>query len=354
VDRRGGNRLHRIDHTTGTVEAVDLAGPGQADDHNGAAVAVDPAQGTVLTAYSRHNVDTHVRIQAVDRATMAAGTQQQVDMGGNVTYAQLLHRAGTVHLICRAGAHWRYRTSPDWGSTWGPVQTLIDGTGIGQNYLTTRPDPGDPDLVHLAHYGHPTTTTYRNVGYARLNLATGQLTRLDGSGLGNLADPGGPAVDPTSMDIPIAPSAGFRVRLLDLGRVGDGPAIGYVVWKPDDPTWPPMYKVKYRSGGGWTSGVWELPAGDVFGFNPGTHYHGGVAIGDDAGLWTSRLDATGRWVLDRWDRDGATWTVTAEVDRSLIRRIRPYAVRNPGSASLVYQDCLWDHYTRYYGDLVVS
>lgn len=347
VDRRGVNVVHR------GGDRVTLAGPHTADEHNAAALAVDPAQSTVLACYSRHIQDTHIRVQPIDRNTLALGSQQTLEMGGDVTYAQVLHRGATVHLLCRvevAGDRlWRYRTSADWGQSWGPAKTLIGAApGGGNAYLTTRVDPADSDLVHLAHYGHP-QQSYRDVGYARLDQATGAITTIGGTALGNLDDSGGPDIDPTDMDLPITPSSGYVVRLLDVGVVGGQPAIAYAVWNDVTLSLPPTYKIKRWSGTGWdTVPGWQLAAGDVFGHTPAAHYHGGVGIGEDSSLRTSRLD-DGWWIIESWQWTGSTWTLDAEVARSRTRLLRPYPVRGGG---WLHQDCLYETFRRYYGDTV--
>lgn len=361
VDRHGGNGIDRVNHQTGTVDRVLLAGPSSADEHNGVALALDPNQSELIAFYSRHGNDHHIRYQVVDRDTLEAGSQQTLDFGAGVTYAQVLQVPGTatIHVLCRAGGpsiggpFWKYRTSDDWGATWGPAKTLIDPNGIGQNYLQARPWPDGGATVHLAHYGHPEGSSYRNVGYAQLDLTTGQIRKVDGTLLGDLDAAGGPQITPQQLDVAIAPSSSHRVRLLDVGTVQTQPAIAYAVWNISDPGEPATYKIKRLVGGAWSSETWSLPAGDVMGFSLETHYHGGMALGANGKLWTSREDG-GEWVIEAWQRSGSTYLLQGELARTDSWSTRPYPVRNPGAVEVVWQNGVWHHYRVYYMDMVVS
>jgi hypothetical protein len=344
VNRRGGNELHRI--TPSGTDRVLLPGQPQADDHNAAAVWLDPGALRLLAAGSRHNEDTYVRLWTVHRGTLTVDGPQQLEMGGLVSYAQFLAYGDTLHLLCRRGQdQWVYRTSDDGGLTWQPPRVLLDGDGLGQVYLTTRPDPANPALVHFATVGNPAQVGLPDVGYGRIRLDTGAVTTLDGTTLGNMGT--GPSVGPDELDQAVVPSGTFRVRLLDVGVIGGRPAIAYTVWNTADSNYPPNYKIKRWTGSAWLSGSWSLPAGATFGFTAGAHYHGGLAIGDDGTWWTSRKD-DGSWLVEAWHADGSP---AGEVASAATRLIRPYAVRGGG---WVYQDTLYEHFTRYYGDLVVT
>lgn len=356
VERGGKNTVTVINHATCAATRIDLAGPSYPDEHNTGALAVDPLQTSVIVAYSRHNQDQHVRVQHIDRATLTAGTQQQVDMGGNVSYAQLLHSGDTVHLLCRRDQEeWVYRTSVDWGATWAPVQVLVDGSGLGQIYVTTRPDPTNPDVVHVAVTGHPNPgqSTLADVGYCQIDLSTGAVSKVGGGALGNLGDSGGPAIAPSALSAAITPSSSYRVRVFDVGVVAGEPAICYGVWKPSDSSYLPRYKVKRWTGSDWDSGSWSLYTGDVFGHNASAHYHGGGTLADDGSgtMRTSREDG-GEWIVEQWAYAGGDWTLDAEVARSDRRLIRPEPAR--GATRWTHIDCAYHGYVYYYGDVVVS
>lgn len=344
VDRHGSNWLLRV-NCDGSVNKVPLAGPGEADDHNAAAVVVDPAQPTLITAYSRHNLDTHVRVQRVNRTTLAVEAQQTIDLGANVTYAQLWYRPGRLVLAARAGTNrWRYVQSTDWGANWSPHQTLLTSPS-GQHYVAGRQHPSAPDVVHLISAGHPVVSTETRVGYCRLDLVTGEIRDVTGTLLGDLDTADGPDLAPDDLSQAITPSSLHRVRALDVGVVDEQPAIAYAVWSE---TSPPRYKIKRWSGSAWvTEGNWELATGEVFGHN--AHYHGGVAITDTGNLVTSR-ESGGVWAVESWTRSAPGWTFTGTLASGETKLIRPYAAR--GAETVIWQDALWETYRRYYGDTV--
>lgn len=348
VDRRGANHVRRIDTVNETVNLISLAGPSSSDDHNAVALAVVPDK-PILAFYSQHQKDAYVRLQAIDRASLAAGSQQQLHMGGAVSYAQVLTREDTVYLFCRVSQNlWRYRISVDWGQTWDEARTLIDGTLIGQNYAVLRPDPDDPLKIRLFHYGHPNNSSYRPVGYARLDLATGSIHHIGGTVLGNLNDVGGPTLLPQMLDLAINPSTGFTVRMLDIGTVEGAPAVAYAVWKPADATYAPRYRLKRWDGSSWDGIPWSLTSGVPFGHS----YYGGVAIGESGQLWTSR-EAVGEWVIEQWQYSAGNVALIGELARARTKLVRPYAVRGTGSVPMIYQDNCYSSYTLFYGDTVV-
>lgn len=355
VDRRGHIVLNRI--AGGTVDRLEMPGATQADDHNAAALWVDPIQPRLLVAGSRHNKDSHVRLWTVDRDTLDVDGPVPLEMGGAVSYAQILsHGSNTLHLLCRREMdQWVYRTSADAGLTWSQPRVFFDASGLGQVYVTTRVDPADPALVHFAAVGHPAQQGLPDVGYGRIRLDTGAVTTLAGVALGNLGSAGGPAVQPDELDQAVVPSGNYRVRLLEVGVVDGQPAIAYAVWNTANPDYAPNYKVKRWTGSQWDSGSWSLPAGQIFGHTPSAHYHGGVTFAANGNLWTARHDGTD-WLIEAHELAGNTWSAPVLVARRKTRLLRPYAVHNPvpGGPQMVYQDTFYEHYTRYYGDAEVS
>lgn len=356
VDASGLSQIHRVVCATGVVDTVDLDGPGQVDDHNAAAIAFDPARADLLAFYSRHNSDSHVRYQTVNRSTLALGTQQTVSFTGDVTYAQVLQLGDRLVLLCRATAgRWAYRVSDDFGVTWGAEQELITGPAI---YVAARPDPTDPETVHIGVSGHPVSSSYHNVGYLRLNLATGDLTSgTDPAVLGNLADAGGPQLTEADIDQAYVAGVGESTRLLDVGITAAGvPALAYAVW--DAPLGPPVYRVQTLVGGVWTADIWSLASGEPFGFDPETRYLAGMALGREGAvgtLRTSRQEPSGQWVVERWTRQGGdNWTLAAEEDRSPTRLIRPYSAYRAGPVEWTIQRVsTYNFYTSYLGNVEV-
>ena len=264
-------------------------------------------------------------------------------------------------MFVRRGGRWAYRSTGDWGASWGPEKTLINATasGMGQFYVVIRPDPARPDIYRLATYGHPVTSSYRRVATATINSETSDVLLVDGTVVGNLNASAGPDLEPDELDIAISPSSGFRVRLLDVGTVDDAPAVNYAVWYGDvgDATYK---RKRYAGNGVWTSDSWSLPAGREFGFNPATHYLGGAMFTPGGGLVTARQEpvgsTTGTWVVERWEPTANHGLqLTDEIRRSSRQAARPYPVTTGDGAlhTLVQDMYKYDHFTEYDVDIIV-
>lgn len=330
------NRVSRISCSTGEVTAATLEGLSGPDDHNGVAIALDPTQDQLIAFYARHGNDAFVRYQFVDRSSVLAGSLQTLSFTDTVTYVQLLRHAGTLWVITRAGGadngRWEFRSTSDWGQTWTDAATLVDHSGAGPFYVSARPDPSNPRIVHLFTEERVGWT----VGYAQLDLGTGQITLSDGTVIGDLGAAGGPALVPSDFETVAAAPAEQRLRLLDGGVVDGRPAVAYALF-PDTGTAGGSYLTARRSASGWQSQGVLVASGDPF--QPhARRYLGGVVFGTDDQLWTSREDA-GEWVVEQWSWTGSGWTLDFEVDRSTTITVRPYAVWLPatGQARLVYQ-----------------
>jgi hypothetical protein len=357
IDSTGVNHVTRLDCITGTSAGVPL-GSGEVDDHNPAAVALAPHRSDLLVFYAEHDEDPVIRWRTIDRSTLAASVEHELNFGGTtpVTYAQPLVYGDRVVLLTRQGESWVYMISDDWGGSWTPPRTLVDSGDEGQCYITSQADPADPAIVHAAFYCHPVNSAYDDVNYLRLHLDSGAVTGMSGNVLGDLDTVGGPAVDPAALDVAISPSAGWRVRIFDLGFVQGRPAIPFAVWDADpNPAALANYRVKVWTGTAWVTDSWQVPSGPEFGYTPAVHYLGGLALSTSGMLLSSRKDAaTGDWVVEQWAFDGSTFTLVSEVDRSQTRLIRPRAVEGPGIARMVYQRVpVWATFADWESDLLL-
>jgi hypothetical protein len=343
VARMGTVRVARVQRETGAVEMVEISRvnyPDRPDDHNAPALAFEPSQPNMVVFYTGHGYDNVMRYRTLDRTTLAVGPERQLTFSAGITYAQVLRSGSRLVLFTRVtNSTWRYRVSDDFGATWSQERMFMNAVGYGQVYLVTKPVTGQADDNLLAFYGHPVNSDYRDVEFGRVRLDSGNIERANGQVIGNLFSPTGPGFRPGDLDPAITPSPGYTVRLLDVATINDRPAISYAVWQGE--TGQAAYKVKMYREGTWSTPPWELASGDPFGFNPATHYIGGMVIGRDDRLYTSRRhNATGVWYVERWRWSESQDTFLRErelardADRPLVR---PYVPARPGHTEVIVQ-----------------
>jgi hypothetical protein len=356
IARAGTVRVAKV--TAGTYQWATLAPKGEIapDEHNTPALAFEDDKPYLIAFWTQHNADNIMRYRTIDRASLTVGPLHTLTWSATITYAQIIRNGTRLMVLTRVGlSTWSYRLSDDFGDTWTGERTLIDAAGYGQVYALTKPASDDGDLNHLAFYGHPVASTFRNVVYAQIRLGSGDVTLMDGTVLGNLNDPDGPAIRPDQMQPAITPSAGFKVRLLDVGTVNDEPAINYAVWATADG--PATYKVKMRQADNtWATPPWAVPAGAPFGNTPAIHYVGGTSLGRDGLLYSVRNSGT-VWIFEQWvwSETAATFVFADEIARDTTQELaRPYVPLYEGAAQVtVNRFAKYATYTDYDSDVLV-
>lgn len=362
VSADGINRVDRIDWATGARSSVTLDGPHSADEHNPTALAVSGTQDELIAFYPRHGEDSHIRYQFIDWTTMEAGAQQTLTFSAGISYAQVLQvpNSDTLHVFCRrGGSTWAYRTSTDWGASWGSEKVLIDSSELtGTLYTMLRPDPVTPTVAHMVSYIRANSGTFHDLCYARINLSTGAITTAAGGSIGDLDEASGPDLD-LDNELTRAVSTSDNTRPMDIGAIDGQPAIAYALWVGDEGA--PTYRVARFNGSTWDD-VAVVASGEEFGHDPDARYIGGMAFGrtadEDGVLRTSRqtVPDPGEWVLEEWLWDGSAFGLTGEVARTPNETpiIRPMTVHGDGRG-------IWMHeyvtsylgFTSYSGDLRV-
>lgn len=236
----------------------------QADDHNAPALALEPGHAPVIFS-PEHNISKVLWYRiGLD------GVWQAIWFPGLVTYAQVLTEGARIVLLTRVeSCQWWAVASDDWAQSWGDPVKILDGCDKGGLiYLTTGPS-STPGIYHVAAYGHPINSTWREIDYGRLDMNALAPLHLQ------------PAVKAQ------------EERLLDVGEIEGQPAILYAAGGQD---W--FYRVAQRSAEGWT--VTDLATvGGAFWAPSG--YIGGAVFDDAGGVVLSRSS-------------GGTWTVEGHAD----------------------------------------
>lgn len=351
----GVNRVDRFDWRIGSRAFVELEGPHSADEHNATALAISATQANLIAFYPRHGEDTFIRYQFVDRTTMEAGPQLTLTFSNGISYAQVLQVPGTdtLHVFCRlSSTAWAYKTSTDWGQTWGSEKVLIDSSELtGVLYTMLKPDPDTTSIAHMVAYIRANSGTFHNLGYAQIDLATGAITTAAGGSIGDLDEAAGPDLD-LDNELTQAVTTSDNTRPLDIGVIDGRPAIGYALWV--GATGPPTYRVARYNGATWDD-VAVVASGEPFGHDPDARYVGGMAFGrdgEDGVLRTSRQTSDGEWVLERWLWNGTNFTLMEELARSTDRLIRPWTIQEAGAGIWMHElYTVYNGYTSFEGDI---
>src|SRR6266568_895773 len=356
----GTVRVAKVNRAAGSYQWATLSAIGDIyhDEHNTPALAFEDTKPYLMAFYTQHGTDNIMRYRTINRTTLAVGPLKTLTFSTTITYAQIIRNGTRLMVLTRAGESWRYRTSGDFGTTWSAEKVLINATGYGRVYSLLKPTPGDGDLNHLAFYGHPLTSSFRNVVYAQIHLQSGEVTLVNGQLIGNINDPAGPNLRPEQLQPAITPGTGFKVRLLDVYTIRNRPAIAYAVWNAGaNEAGPATYKVKmYQDNNTWTTPPWSLAAGAPFGYDPAIHYLGGMAIGRDNSVYTSR-ETNGTWIFEKWawSETLGTFTLAHTIARDTTQKLaRPYVPARDGvTAVTINRLQTYTSYTNYVSDILV-
>ena len=260
--------------------------------HNSAAILFVDGQAPVV-AYSRHNVDSMLRIRIGSQPIgdgFTLGSETTVAMGASTTYARIHHHDGDLFVWTRlAGRSWGYIRSGNWGGSWDSPITVFQGpTGSGtSHHLYMRSKVTDAGVMHVAFQRHQDSAT-QDARYAQINLTTGAISTADGTVLGNLDDTGLP-VSPSNMDLVASPTG--------LCRVTDVAYDGRVAWWDEDTG---TYYVSEWNGSSWDATDVGTCAQMIHGPNPG-----GVFFLEDGSLMLVTNPGEG-FPFQMWV-DGVKW-----------------------------------------------
>lgn len=286
-----------LNHGTQSQERVTLYALNAADDHNAVAVLKDGAQW--WAALSGHNVDRLRVYRGQVALPNLAGTVQALNVGSNTSYAQAFRSSGDeMTFLARSNPDsgtlgtgnsvWIVKTTSDDTPTFRATYPLIAFGSANQGYVIGRQVTGD--RVALAAYGHPTLSTVRDIYFVWLDQVTGNLTKLDGTVLGNVKTGSGLPLTPGVLDVAVDVPDGTGSRLFDVWSDGTVTRIAYATWTSDSNA---RYYVHTLGGATRDLGA----AGVVIGHTASTHYHGGMTFADDGSVWLCR-EAAGTWTLE--------------------------------------------------------
>jgi hypothetical protein len=360
IAKAGTVRVAKVNRAAGTYQWATLTSVGDIyhDEHNTPALAFEDSEPNLIAFYTQHGADNIMRYRTINRTTLAVGPLKTLTFSGNITYAQVIRNGTRLMVLTRVGTSWRYRITDDFASLWSAERVLINASGYGTLYSLVKPASSNGDVNHLAVYGHPLSSTFRNVVYAQIHLQSGDVTLTNGQVIGSINDPGGPNLRPEQLQAAITPGTGFKVRLLDVDTVRGRPAIAYAIWNAavaEDA--PATYKVEmYQDNNTWKSPPWSLAAGKPFGYDPAVHYVGGMAIGRDNVIYSAR-ESDGTWILEKWawsESEGTIKLADVIARDSTQKLARPYVPARDGETDLTIDRFeTYSSYTNYTSDILV-
>lgn len=288
------------------------------DDHCTPSISI----GSDIAPYffwNRHQVGSDQKI----RAKTAAGTgitnisdlpnsaTQVIDFPDTTAYQQVFRRPGTSEwvMFTRQGNYnWGLSTSSDNRVTWTTPKILLSGGGTNQIYMRmTQTSDGN---LNMSWYGHPALSTIHDVYFARGNMATGDITRLDGTVIGNFKTGVSLAMAMTAGDLVYSPTGGENTRLFEVSHSITNPAFVIASWTTLTTTASDAMYRHIR----WNGSTWVANNIVACGLDfAGGSYVGGITFrpGDETSsvVGLSR-EASGIWYIERrtTTNDGVSWT----------------------------------------------
>lgn len=311
-------------------------GDHEEDDHNAGGHVV-PSDQAPLFFWARHNKDTSLRyrIGSGGAGVLTFGSAQTITFSGNVTYAQAWRRPSTdeVHVFVRDGnRYWSNVYSGSWGGDWSSPRRIFDFGNTDLYYIATQAIEGDPSVLRVAAYGHPSSSSIHDIRAGLIDLDSGDVTTIAGTVLGNLKDGTGLPVTFAELDLVWDSPTDHTTRMYDVGG-GDLFRIAFSDWHATNDT-SSTYKLATLDGTWSTEDI--AASGAAFYDDGGRRYYGGVTIppGDDGTmLYLSREDS-GTWYIERWLKDG-TWSgTTLASDSDML--VRPWVPSRHLSVPVLY------------------
>jgi hypothetical protein len=350
-----GRDIYSAGVTNLGVMAVGRLGPGgpdrlsiealaQPDDHNGPAILHVPGKVPIVFTAEHNAGDSMIHWRkgtVVDDFTTLSPMKKSIVVTGRPNYPQPFNVPGTDNglLFFRdATFSWSFFKTSDYFETLSAKTKLISFGGTNQGYCQTI-QLADGTL-RIAAYGHPLLSTLHDVYYCAIDLVSGNVTKVNGTVIGNVNTGANLPLAMTALDkIYITPAAPAGTRLFD---ISDGPVIevGIGTWTSDTDM-----HYKYITWNGTSWGIKDITAaGIVFGEQPTAHYNGGMSFQKSTSggvLYLSKENA-GTWTIEKWvtTDGGNTWTTTVLATAAAGHKyIRPYGLAATDPFQLTYLDC---------------
>lgn len=291
---------------------------GSRDDHRNPALLV-PSDAAPIAFYTRHNADQLLRYRigttAGDVSTL--GSEQTINVGGTVSYTQIWRVGDELWVATRIDDDsWYLWYSDDYGSTWDSGTNLL--TESSRCYITSAQTDS---TVRCAAAKGPAAGDNK-VYYFEVNLATGSITKADGTVIGNLDGTGLP-FDFTDLDTAYT-GAENRTRLFAISDRPSGAEIAVANWPSTDADDATYVYVEWN-GSSWVSDN-VVAAGTRFGYTSDANYLGGMAFlpGTTGSSVYLARESSSVWTVEHWEDDGGWGMVETFATSTAQKLIRPW------------------------------
>lgn len=357
VDSEGSIVVASLDLRSGDRTEQTIHPNFNRDDHANPALLVQP-DGTLVVFYTSHGADVAEAIyyRISQRPEDIGAWTELREIGTNTdgprghTYPNpvtLSGEGGRIFLFWRGG-----NFKPSFSYTndleaWSPARTLIQSDESTSVRPYMKVASNGQDEIHFAFTdGHPRGEPTNSIYYFRYR--NGVFTRADGTQIGTLE--GVPLIHRMADLVYDGGLTGVRAWIWDVAADRDGNPVITYARLPDESD----HRYHYAR---WTGSEWldteMTPAGGWFpqtpvgSTEPEPHYSGGIVLDhDDPSVVYLSRETGGVFEIERWwtDDGGTTWTSMPVTEGSTNDNVRPFVIRNHGTAS---PSLLWMENRRY-------
>lgn len=367
VDENGLNQLLVWANPDGEPALTTIGGAGQKDDHNNGGIIVRPGK-PVVAGYCGHSLDNLFRIKTSTHAVddpdfgvdFTGQPETQIACVGNTTYAVGAHWGDDdLFFFFRTAAHadngglwsWTMAHSADDGATWEHRPIILNGN---QFYGTfTR---AGARTIRVAMTNHPANGNHpdQNLYYAEIDLLSGDMTKSDGAGIGNIYSGDAPLMN--EMEVAATPVDGKRSWAYAVGDATDPEFVWGDFVQADIPG-TSRYQYTRLVDGAWRTTT-LASAGKSFAGSPEPYLGGAqLPVGGNGGVVYISRNVGDDWYVERLTSsdDGLTFdaALMGSLGRPLVRAWPVEHLDDTSSFEVLAQDItFWSTYTHHNSTIV--
>ena len=332
------------------------------DEHNTASFIF--VGNNILSACAGHDQENVVKIKMFDANLNGPFLHEtNVHFPGSASYSQLQRSGKRIFLSARCTSKWYITWSDDDGVTWKEPKLFIKKAIRPNNSFYIRTIAVSDKQIVVGAYMHPVDMKDdgQKLFYANLNTETGEITKEDGVGLGNLYNPSYSALELFDMTLVHQPAVGETFRFLDIATMGEGDRTVFLIADANSNNFATgNYALVERIHSEMKSKVTTIvPHGKSL---PHPTYWGGAYfVVDHFYKWSGRdislaREAQNHWMVEKYAFNGSSFSLIKQIenyisegDKTLSRPLPPIGSES-GGLSVIYQKGLyygWPSYTNW-------